>query len=459
MRRELAVLCSSAIAIGLLLPGPASAEPTYWDASADPGIQAGDGVWDNAATAGWSDSLSGSSPLLPWSSPTNDAVFYTGGASAVNVGTVAARSLTFAGGGYTLNGGEITVGAGGITVNQSATINSPIVFGASQTVTNAGGTMLGTGSRTYIGSGVTVTKTGAGAWGTGERACVGSDPSGAGVLAVDQGNMYFNYLLLGYGGSAASTGVLNVSGGLVNTGMDLYVGCIGNGAVHQTGGLVVVDPRASGAGVLFCTDANDATGIYNLDGGTLRTPNLFTHAGGATRRTAQLNFGGGTLENNGNWDMVADITTVINSGGATFSTPTALANIVMNGTISGEGSLTKTGIGTLDLAGTVSYAGDTTVTGGALTLHSPFLSDHSTVSISDGLLNLEYSGADVIGALWIGGVEQAIGVWGAVGSGAQHESALISGTGFLSTVPEPSASVSLCAGLLGLAAYAWRKRK
>ncbi len=778
MRRAFTLLCLSATTIGLLLPCPASAVQMYWDTSTDNGIQPGDGTWSSSTDALWSTDVAGSNPLSMWTSAADDAVFYTSGTSAVTVTSVAANNLTFSGTGYTLSGGAIAMGAGGITANESATINSALSLGASQTWSVADGKTLSIGQAAYIGSGVTLTKTGAGALAASDNWIrVGSDASGTGTMNIENGTVQSGLLLLAAGGSTNCTGVLNISGGQMITWGDLYVGWNGNGTVNQTGGTVHV-----GTNLLFCTDIDDSTGTYNLNGGTLKTQNISTTAGAAKNRTTLLSINGGTLENsglgtlstdiavtigsnggtfnspaagtgiqltgvlsgsgtitktgdssldlsvsnastfNGNIDIAAgsvlltnnnlasvgtvtmatggtlgvngnlnlpqnlvfnggalkntgteqlvvsvpatigdnggvidgagniqivgtltgggsltktgdgvlrvsaasgsahagnlyvnqgemildnanmattrerivvgnasgytgtltvndaplnmsgfllvagggagsagvlnvsggtinvgnqfyvgwkgngtvnqtggtinvvganpeagllfctdvdnsvgtyylnggtlstphiftnmgdatgrtilmsfgggtlqftgagsemgtDLPIAITSGGATIDTLYADTDLVLNGSISGVGSLTKTGLGILNLAGAVSYTGDTTVTGGTLTLNSAFLANDSTVSISGALLNLNYTDTDVIGALWLNGAQQAAGIWGAVGSGAQYESALITGTGFLATIPEPSSMALLTAGLIGLLAYAWRKRK
>lgn len=779
MRRVLTLLCLSATTIGLLLPCPASAVQMYWDTSTETGIQAGDGTWSSSTDARWSTDVAGSNPLSMWTSAADDAVFYTSGTSAVTVTSVAANNLTFSGTGYTLSGGAIAMGAGGITANESATINSTLSLGSSQTWSVADGKTLSIGQAAYIGSGVTLTKTGAGALAASDNWIrVGSDASGTGTMNIENGtvqsgllllaaggstnctgvlnisggqmitwgdlyvgwngngtvnqtggtvhvgtnllfctdvsnstgtynlnggtlktqnisttagaatdrttllsinggtlensglgtlstdiavtigsnggtfnsptastgiqltgilsgsgtitktgdssldlsvsnastfngnidiaagsvllknnnlasvgtvtmatggtlgvngnlslpqNLVFNggalkntgaeqlvvnvpvtvganggiinsaadikltgvlsgsgaiyktgagslqlsassgsshsgeiyigagelivdnanmaatrnridvgssssgtgtltvsggtlnagtYFILGAGSSVNSTGVLNMSSGTINVGNQLYVGWRGNGTVNQTGGTINVVGANPEAGLLFCTDVDNSVGTYYLNGGTLSTPHIFTNMGNATGRTILMSFGGGTLQFTGaGSEMGTDLPIAITSGGATIDTLYADTDLVLNGSISGVGSLTKTGLGILNLAGAVSYTGDTTVTGGTLTLNSAFLADDSTVLISNALLNLKFNAIDVIGALWLGDKQATAGIWGAVGSGAQYESALITGTGFLATIPEPSSMALLTAGLIGLLAYAWRKRK
>jgi autotransporter-associated beta strand protein len=98
-----------------------------------------------------------------------------------------------------------------------------------------------------------------------------------------------------------------------------------------------------------------------------------------------------------------------------------------------NGGLTKSGLGTLALNGANTYAGDTIIQGGRLRLGSASLTDTANVYLSSGaLLDLNFTGnPDYVHALYFNGVAQANGIWGAIGSGAQHTSSFLSGTGRL----------------------------
>jgi hypothetical protein len=73
------------------------------------------------------------------------------------------------------------------------------------------------------------------------------------------------------------------------------------------------------------------------------------------------------------------------------------------------------------------------VTAGTLVMsQASTFDDASAVRIANaGTLNLAAAGSDVVDAFFIEGVQQLDGVWGAVGSGAQRESARITGPGLL----------------------------
>src|SRR4029079_10646494 len=97
------------------------------------------------------------------------------------------------------------------------------------------------------------------------------------------------------------------------------------------------------------------------------------------------------------------------------------------------GGLTKNGAGTLSFTATNPYSGKTSVQSGKLSLTNLGFADTADVSILTGAtLDLKFSGsADVIRSLFLNGISQPVGTWGAIGSGAQFTSSMILGTGWL----------------------------
>lgn len=92
----------------------------------------------------------------------------------------------------------------------------------------------------------------------------------------------------------------------------------------------------------------------------------------------------------------------------------------------------KEDAGTWTLSGANAYTGDTFVNGGTLVNTSAFLANTADVLLKTGAtLNLSFAGTDTIDSLFFNNSPQATGLWGAVGSGATHESSLIFGTGTL----------------------------
>lgn len=99
------------------------------------------------------------------------------------------------------------------------------------------------------------------------------------------------------------------------------------------------------------------------------------------------------------------------------------------------GGLTKTGAGTMALSAANAYKGNTVVSEGNLALASAGLSDTATTEVAAGAkLELNFTGEDIVGALVLDGVSQPVGVYGAVDSGAEHESAYLSGEGLLNVI-------------------------
>ncbi|MES2920800.1 MAG: LamG-like jellyroll fold domain-containing protein [Verrucomicrobiota bacterium] len=97
------------------------------------------------------------------------------------------------------------------------------------------------------------------------------------------------------------------------------------------------------------------------------------------------------------------------------------------------GGLSKSGVGKLTVVAASNYRGDTNVQEGTLTLTTDTLNDNSTVRLGAGsTLDLQTGGSsDTVRKFFIGGVQQAAGVWGAEGTDVEHETTSIIGDGFL----------------------------
>jgi autotransporter-associated beta strand protein len=128
-----------------------------------------------------------------------------------------------------------------------------------------------------------------------------------------------------------------------------------------------------------------------------------------------------------------------------YCSPTARSvgalTATLTDTVSGSGGLTKHGAGTLVLSNSANdYDGDTEILAGAgtLSIASPFLNDLADVYLNTGgIFNLNFSGTDTIRSLYVDGVGQAPGTYGAADLGGS----LISGSGTLTVTTLP--------GLLG----------
>jgi autotransporter-associated beta strand protein len=95
--------------------------------------------------------------------------------------------------------------------------------------------------------------------------------------------------------------------------------------------------------------------------------------------------------------------------------------------------VTKTGTSSIRLSGNNTYTGDTTVEEGEMSIVRPFLADAADVRLSSGAaLELDFSGSDTIGTLFLDGIAQLSGTWGAMGNAAaDFETDLIAGDGLL----------------------------
>jgi hypothetical protein len=114
------------------------------------------------------------------------------------------------------------------------------------------------------------------------------------------------------------------------------------------------------------------------------------------------------------------------------------------------------------------YTGNTSVDAGTLSIAHPYLADTSDVLLlTGGIFNLNFAGSDTINRLFFDGVAQAVGTYGATGSGATFiNDSFFTGTGVLSvtsaagsgagleigTVPEPASAALVFFGVALLAA-------
>ncbi len=121
---------------------------------------------------------------------------------------------------------------------------------------------------------------------------------------------------------------------------------------------------------------------------------------------------------------------------------TVAQTVTLSGALSGSGSVeTQGAAASLYALADPEYSGNTTVNGGVLSLGATNSSNNaSTVSIaaSGATLDLNFAGTDTVGALYIGGVQKAAGVWGSASSGAPNVDASLTGTGTLTVASGPA---------------------
>ncbi|EGM1218095.1 fibronectin-binding autotransporter adhesin ShdA [Salmonella enterica] len=310
------------------------------------------------------------------------------------------------------------LGTGDVTIAESATLELSLgtldnnVTGEGQIVKSGSDELIVTGANDYSGgttiSGGTLTADHADSLGTGTIANNGvlqvgegelkNTLSGTGSLVkIGTGELTLNGDNDYSGGTTIDDGVL-----IADNADSLGTGAVANNGVLQvgegelkntlsgTGSLVKI-----GTGELALNGDNDYSGGTTIDDGVLIADNADLLGTGAVANSGVLKVGEGELENtlSGTGSLVKTGTGELTlsgdndySGGTTIDDGVLIADnadslgtgaVANNGelqvgegelenTLSGSGSLVKTGTGELTLNGDNSYSGGTTITGGTL---------------------------------------------------------------------------------------------
>jgi len=166
------------------------------------------------------------------------------------------------------------------------------------------------------------------------------------------------------GEGTGATNVYQISAGTLNVNGDgrVLVGAFG----ASSGRLDVSGSGLVNAGQVTLGDGGSATGVVNLNGGTIHTNRIIS--GGSTS-TQTLNLNGGTIKaKSSEGNMIAGSKLVVNilSGGVTFDSNGFDIGVPAN--MGGTGSLTKIGENQLKLIGNNTYTGNTIINEGLLTL-------------------------------------------------------------------------------------------
>ena len=232
--------------------------------------------------------------------------------------------------------------------------------------------------------------------------------------------------------------VIDVAGGAftstdTTTGVRLGGPQQGNAAFLTRGGTATVERFQ------FGNLALGGTSTVHVSGGE-----LYVGSGGMVIGTtepgfvATLRLSGGTLGAKADWSTSIPVATSNSFTVKAADAANAPHDITLSGAVTGTGGLVKEGGGSLTISGTYSYSGNTDVSAGTLVLKSGTLSDSSTVDVAtSAVLNLDFVGNDTVIGFSIDGVAQASGTWGAIGSGAAHETARITGAGRLVVPADP----------------------
>jgi len=291
----------------------------------------------------------------------------------------------------------------------------------------------------------------------------------------------------------SDAGLLTIGGNIGSTVADTSrtysFGGAGNGVVNgiisNNSSTNTVSMEKVGAGTWTFNGANTVSGSFTVRGGTMLLGNNAALGGSATNFTTTagasiLTNGAFTLTNairfnanpatgtnvlGGNTDNTSTFSGAITlAGDGTISqVATTGAHVLnLNGTIgsvsSGTHTLTLAGPGAITVGGAIgngtagttavtvsggtvtftganTYTGTTRVTGGTLTMSGATFADSSTVEVSTGATLSLSASFDIINGLTFDGVAQAPGSWGAIGSGADHTDARLTGTGILVVSP------------------------
>ncbi len=311
-----------------------------------------------------------------------------------------------------------SLGTGDVTIAENATLAlsqgtlDNNVTGEGQIVKSGSDELIVTGDNNYSGgttiSGGTLTVDHADSLGSG-------DIDNSGVLKVGEGEL--ENTLFGSGslvktgtGELTLSGDNSYSGGTTITGGTLtadHADSLGSGDIANSGVLQVgegeLEKTLSGSGSLVKTGTgeltlsgdNDYSGGTTISGGTLTADHADSLGTGAIANSGVLQVGEGELENtlSGSGSLMKTGTGELTlsgdngySGGTTITGGTLIADNAdslgtgavansgvlqvgegeLENTLSGSGSLVKTGTGELTLSGDNSYSGTTTITDGTL---------------------------------------------------------------------------------------------
>ncbi|WP_439144415.1 fibronectin-binding autotransporter adhesin ShdA [Salmonella enterica] len=344
-----------------------------------------------------------------------------------------------------------SLGTGDVTIAENATLAlsqgtlDNNVTGGGQIVKSGSDELIVTGDNTYSGgttiTGGTLTADHADSLGSG-------DIDNSGVLKVGEGDL--ENTLSGSGSLVKTgTGELTLSGGNDYSGGTTIIGgtltadhadSLGTGAVANSGVLQVgegeLENTLSGSGSLVKTGTGELTlsgdnsysGGTTIIGGTLTADHADSLGSGDIDNSGVLKVGEGELKNtlSGSGSLVKTGTGELTlsgdntySGGTTISDGTLIAASVnalgsgdidnsgvlkvgegeLKNTLFGSGSLVKTGTGVLTLSGDNTYSGGTTISDGTLiadhadSLGSGDIDNSGVLKVGEGELKNTLSGS------------------------------------------------------------------
>lgn len=416
----------SSIAMLLIATSPARAADKY---------SSGDKTWDTG-TANWGTVSSGPYNTATWDNAAPDSAFFEGTAGTVTLGeAITAANMTFSTDGYTIdpNGNELTIGSDGKIIANGAGVNVELgdMSGGSIYFEGSGrGTVGAVNAKTYW-DGNTWTLTG--------RAHGYTHAIRSGVLIINPG------------------GTISIR----NRNLDLQTGA----ALHYNNPAAVAD-RFHENNAYWRWILNTGSFLDNSSGAAITTstynPSQWWKGDwtflGSQGSSSDLYLGTGRV---GLDHAGGDVTVTIQDPDTTLTVGGVVSDDYAGTSTSKGYGLAKAGPGTLALTGGTTYTGDTVVDAGTLKLTGASngdtvvnaagtlslgdgftpsdLSDLKNLSIAPGAtVVLDFAGTDDVFEIYTNGVPAPRGTWGRLGSGADNETALITGDGLLN-VPVPTA--------------------
>lgn len=398
------------------------------------------------------------------------------GSVAPAIGTWGSDTLGFVGEYDGALDGSVTVDAGDDLVSNSCGIGGYFDPTNGYGSNEDGPLAAGPGTVTITGPGSTWTNT--------LDIQLGQGLGGVGTLYVTNGGLVTTKSISGSPMGGASTVYLD-GGTLQAQPSTLYLMSSLTNAYVQAGGITIDSQSANIliSSALKVDPSSPGGGLTKTGSGSLALTVVNTYTG-----TTLISQGTLQLGNRGVGSVVGDI---VNNGTLKFyhNNPTTCSNA-----ISGTGEVVKIGNYNLTLTGADTYTGNTTITAGTLTLGdagSLVMDIHdltnTLITVASGkkldlfgTINLDLDDVAATSGLWTlvnnsgttvyeptfalkttGGASftQVSDVWTYQNGNALWTFTEATHQLSLSAVPEPATLTLLACGLVGLLAYAWRKRK
>jgi autotransporter-associated beta strand protein len=421
------------------------------------------GTWDINATAAWntSDVFYNADDVTFGDTPGITSVSINSAVMPASVTVNSSNDYTFSGTGkITGDVGLVKQGSGTLTVNLANDYTGLTNIQGGTLRVGVGGTLGDTTNGTNITSGATLDTNGQNLGA--EVITVQGDGVGLpGIGAIVNNSITTQMNALRFvtlagnttiGGTARWDIRANPTATLSTNGNAYNLTKVGTNLVSLVG--VAVDPKLADVNVNQGTLRLETTSTLGDPAKTVTVASLASleFFNLATLLDKKVSLNGGTISAVNN-SLGTDNTVV---GDVTVNSASTLnasggASLTLSGALDGVGSVIKNGSGTVFLTGTPSYGGDTTINAGTLAINTGSAVLLHTISGAGNLIvdNTSSLTADSISVSTL-----TIGA-GSVVTIAPIPGGSLSGSGSLSSVPEPSTWTMLVLAAMGLGIY-WR---